>query len=137
MAFQSVLSAGINIKTLWKRCWPNDFKSAQRFVATYDFVEWPKEKSHIVDRMLDVSNQTFRLVSFGAFDNIFFLTAEILVGCAKHNQRRLARAGSPEIMLLPGCSGVPYISSEVQSIVSAIESTIKGFILRELEDSNR
>ena len=104
-------------------------------VAPHYLNHWSNEVSRIIDRMLIVRNQPFDSLDPNYFDFILCFDSS---GIDRVRGRQLARSGtgrtSAPVILLPGCSNLPFLGSKVPVIVSAVESATKSFASKYLEE---
>ena len=130
--FKNVDSAGFDIKTPFQNAvGPLTCKALRDFVAPYRDNDWPSERSRIIDRMLNTTNQTFNSLDLKTYDVILCFDRSSV---DRVHNRQCEEAGSAKVVILPGCSGLLFGPSNVHKIVSVIESAITGFISDELSD---
>ena len=135
LLFKSVQSAGFDIKTSLQTAVGTLTSDALRnFVAPNDLTGWPNEKSRIIDRMLNVKNQAFDALDLKYYDIILCFDRS---GIDRVRERQRARNNTGEataqVLLLAGCTDLPFQASKVHVIVSAIKSAIKDFVSKHLE----
>ncbi|KAM0801108.1 hypothetical protein BDR22DRAFT_962582 [Usnea florida] len=135
LLFKSVQSAGFDIKTSLQTAVGTLTSDALRnFVAPNDLTGWPNEKSRIIDRMLNVKNQAFDGLDLNCYDIILCFDRSG-IDRVRERQRAGTKTGraSAQVLLLAGCTGLPFQASKVHVIIAAIKSAIMDFVSKHLE----